>query len=170
MDIKSIQMAMERLHYNWQDFSTEGYIQHLVVARRRPLHLIPVPVDDSSGVCVSTESEDYIFYDDRRHPILQQHALFHETAHLVLNHLTGAVRLSGLSSLGDILIYINTRSLLIPRDPEEEREAEYFAFLAQRAVADGFHQKTASVTDQEADAHIPPFDDPDTDNPDKHNL
>jgi hypothetical protein len=165
MNNKSIQTALAQLQYDWQDFSTEGYIQHLVVARQRPLHLIPVPVDDTSGVCVSTESDDYIFYDDRRHPVLQRHALFHESAHLVLKHITGAVHLSGISSVGDILIYINTRSLLVPRDPDEEREAEYFAFLAQRAVADGLHRKTANVTDRDADAHIPPFNDPESDNP-----
>lgn len=159
MDIKSIQTALAQLQYDWQDFSIEDYIQHLAVIRGRPLHLIGVPVDDSSGVCIATDAEDYIFYDDRRHPILQRHTLFHESAHLVLKHVTGAVRLSGVSSLGDILVYINTRSLLVQRDPDEEREAEYFAFLAQRAVADGLHLKTAGASDRDADAHIPPFSD-----------
>ena len=159
MNRSRVQAAMEQLKYDWQNFTVTDFIEHLITFRQRPLTLMGVQLD-VSGLCISTASQDYIFYDVQRHHTLQLHAILHEAAHLLMNHRAFMLSVDDIGHLREILLHINMRSPTIYQDPQmnkEEDEAEYFAFLANRVISVAQLRKNATLTDVSEDIFIPPF-------------
>jgi len=159
MNRSRVQTALDKLKYDWQNFTVSDFIQHIMGIKQRPITLLGVQLD-VSGLCISTTSADYIFYDVQRHHTFQLHAILHETAHLVMGHRPYKLSVDNIGQLREILLHINMRSRTIYQDPlmnEEEDEAEYFAFLAHRAIAQSQRQKDAAITDVSEDTFMPPF-------------
>lgn len=160
MDTHHIQTALQSLEYSWENFTLDSFIAHVALRRQRPIQLLGIAGFKHSGLCMSTRSEDYIFFDTGRHPTVQLHAILHEVAHLVLNHLVGALDRSDVRQLQAWLRQLRTRSPFGydgPRVQHEEDEAEYFAFLAQKAVVESQQRKYTRQTDHANDIFIPPF-------------
>jgi hypothetical protein len=69
-------------------FDIQGFCSSLGHARRRPIHLIArtLPAGGPSGVCVSTSTGDYVFYELHTSPFHQNHIVLHEVAHLLCEH------------------------------------------------------------------------------------
>jgi hypothetical protein len=158
---KRVQTVLEQLNYDWDNFTVDDFIRHLMQRRQRQIVLMGVAMD-VSGLCVTTDRRDYIFYDLYRHPGIQLHAILHEAAHLILKHTAYPLSVDDIQhlNLGYILLHINMRARGIYHNPQmkrEEDEAEFFAFLSQRAIAEGQRRRTASVTDISEDTFIPPF-------------
>jgi hypothetical protein len=160
MDPERVRLAVEQLHYDWRQFTLEDFIRHVERCRGRTITIIGVPLEEFSGICISMGARDYIFFDTHRHPALQLHAQLHEIAHLVLDHSAPVQYRSLLSPLEHILLHVNTRQHRLRSDArmqQEEDEAEYFAFLIQRAVADSRRLHELTLSDAADDVHLPPF-------------
>lgn len=57
----------------------------LAAQRRRPIHVEAFPLPPSvHGVCVRTETSDYIFFAADAAPPMQEHIILHEVAHVLL--------------------------------------------------------------------------------------
>lgn len=159
MNRSYVEATLEQLKYDWQNFNVTEFIQHIMNFRQRPIILMGVQLD-VSGLCISTAIQDYIFYDVQRHHTLQLHAILHETAHLLMKHRAFMLTSDDIGHLREILLHINMRSHTIYQDPQmnnEEDEAEYFAFLAHRAITDSRLRKHDTLTDVSEDIFIPPF-------------
>ena len=65
----------------------------LARSRGRVIHLIPVvlPPGSPSGLCVSTDAADYIFYEQETSPLHQEHIILHELGHLICDHQATSV-------------------------------------------------------------------------------
>jgi len=72
-------------------FHLQAFCDRLQERQERPLSLRPValPAGSPSGVCVSTQAADYIFYEASTSSLHQEHIVLHEIGHLLLGHLTG---------------------------------------------------------------------------------
>jgi hypothetical protein len=154
-----VEAALEQLKYNWHNFTVTDFIQHVMGITERPIILLGVQLD-ISGLCIITPTQDFIFYDVQRHHTIQLHAILHETAHLVMNHQPFNLSVDDIHDLREILLHINMRSYAIYQNPQmskEEDEAEYFAFLAHRAIAEAQLHKDANLTDVSEDTFMPPF-------------
>ena len=160
MDLTVVRQAVEQLNYDWRQFTLDDFIRHVQQHRGRPITIIGVSLLEFSGLCLSTPVQDYIFYATNRHPTLQQHAKLHEIAHLVLDHtLLAQYRLQSNPHL-EILLHVKTRQHRTRLDPQlqrEEDEAEYFAFLVQKAVAERQRLHELLLTDADDDVYLPPF-------------
>jgi hypothetical protein len=79
-------------------FTVERLCANLARSRGRPIHLLPWDTTGAAvpcGLWVSTERADYVVYERAAAPILRQHIVLHELAHLMLGH-SGAPDLGGL--------------------------------------------------------------------------
>lgn len=57
----------------------------LAVERRRPIYLEPRSLPPRlAAIGLATRTTDYIFYADDAPPVLQEHAIVHEVAHILL--------------------------------------------------------------------------------------
>lgn len=56
--------------------------------RGRPILLVPfpAPADAPSGMWVSGQRRDYVFFDDSTSPVHQEAIIWHELSHLLLGH------------------------------------------------------------------------------------
>jgi len=71
-------------------FHLQAFCDRLQERRGRPLSLRPValPPGSPSGVCVSTQATDYIFYEASTSSLHQEHIVLHEIGHLLWGHQT----------------------------------------------------------------------------------
>jgi hypothetical protein len=62
-------------------------------ARGRMIHLVPrtLPAGSPSGLCVSTNVGDYIFYESQTSALHQEHIILHEVGHLLCEHRAASV-------------------------------------------------------------------------------
>lgn len=71
-------------------FHLQTFCDRLQECRGRPLTLRPfaMPPGSPSGVCLSTQGTDYIFYESSTSSLHQQHIVLHEIGHLLWGHQT----------------------------------------------------------------------------------
>ena len=65
------------------------------------IHLIPraLPTGSPSGLCVSTNAADYIFYESQTSALHQEHIILHEVGHLLCEHRAATVSREEISEL-----------------------------------------------------------------------
>ena len=160
MDTKRVRFAVDGLDYDWNQFTILHFVDHIAHLRQRPINMLPLQLQDFSGMCLSTPKQDYIAFDNQRHPNLQIHTKLHELAHLILGHTISIdIDLSGEQILS-ILLHVNTRTIHRYSDPikiRQENEAEYFAFVVEGYVASHKRLHQLTLTDHADDIYMPPF-------------
>lgn len=111
------------------------------MARRgRPIELVPISADITSGPCgtlISTDTTDYVFYTIATPVLHQQHIVLHELGHLLCGHSGGcALQQSVVGKfLPNLPVELVRRVLARSTyDETEEREAELFASLVLHRV------------------------------------
>jgi len=82
-------------------FDVHEFCQSVERGRGRAIQLLPraLPVGSPSGLCVSTNARDYIFYESRTSALHQEHIILHEVAHLLCEHRTTSVSREEISGL-----------------------------------------------------------------------
>jgi len=70
-------------------------------ARGRMIHLVPrtLPAGSPSGLCVSTNVGDYIFYESQTSALHQEHIILHEIGHLLCEHRAASVSREEITEL-----------------------------------------------------------------------
>jgi len=133
MDLRQVRERCER-QIRRLGFSGPLHVQtlvdELVRQRGRPIHLLPMPEGPAnpSGLCISAESAEYVFYESGSTGIHREHIILHEIGHLAFGH-SGAVNLAGV--LAPSIDPEVARTMLGRHDysDEQEQEAEMFATL-----------------------------------------
>jgi len=135
-----LETALDRLGYDFQAFNLAHFTRHVETYRRRPIFVNPLPLQlELSAAWVRAETADYIFYNQRTHPVQQTHSILHEIAHMLLGH--------SCHPLGSVLPpdLLNRLQGGVPhgrprladaqlRASPEEREAEAFVLLIQQRL------------------------------------
>jgi len=69
-------------------FDVHVFCRSLERSRGREIHLIPraLPAGSPSGLCVSTSTSDYVFYEAHTSGLHQEHIIVHELGHLICEH------------------------------------------------------------------------------------
>ncbi len=69
-------------------FDVREFCRSLERSRARKIHLIPraLPTGSPSGLCVSTSTSDYVFYEAQTSELHQEHIIVHELGHLICEH------------------------------------------------------------------------------------
>lgn len=64
--------------------------EHLERSTGRPIHLVPMTLKSSEpcGLCIRSEQEDFIVFNDSASPLHQDHIIAHELAHMIMGHVT----------------------------------------------------------------------------------
>lgn len=70
-----------------------GFCERLGERRRRPIVLLPftATTDSPSGIWVKGDQRDYVFFDQTTSAVQQEAIIWHEVAHLLLDHPGPAV-------------------------------------------------------------------------------
>jgi hypothetical protein len=115
-------------------FDVHELCRSLARSRGRMIHLIPIalPPDSPSGLCVSTDTADYIFYEQETSPLHQEHIVLHEIGHLICDHQATSVSRQEVAQLllPDLDLRMIQRVLGRTCYPEwAEQEAEMIASL-----------------------------------------
>ena len=121
-------------------FHLRAFCDRLQEQRGRPISLRPValPPGSPSGLCISTQATDYIFYEVSTSPLHQEHIVLHEIGHLVWGHqatIAGSEQILGL-----LLPSLDPRVVTCMLGRGEctgvtEQQAELVATLIMRRVA-----------------------------------
>lgn len=82
-------------------FDVEVFCGSLGQSRGRRIRLIPrdLPAGSPSGLCVSTNAGDYIFYESQTSALHQEHIILHEVGHLLCEHRAPSVSREEISGL-----------------------------------------------------------------------
>lgn len=84
---KKVAYLLKDLNYNYAQFTLSNFATHIASYLARQIQLVPFQLSRStSGVCIRTTKIDYIFFNEGRHRILQEHIVAHEASHLLLGH------------------------------------------------------------------------------------
>ncbi|MER5436000.1 ParH-like protein [Streptomyces sp. NPDC002588] len=69
-------------------FDVRKMFQRISEQRGRPIHLLPreLPAGSPCGLWISTNSADYVLYEEATSPAHQDHILLHEMGHLLFDH------------------------------------------------------------------------------------
>ncbi len=163
-----IATVLEVLDYPYSNFTKEHFIKHIAEFLERKVILVPIDLSRAvSGACVRQFHIDYIFYNQKRHGVLQDHIVLHESAHLLLNHRLRTVTVSDIvdrKTTEQTISKVRFRSHLIFRDlvqdmddieHEQEEQAEAFArlFIAQVQL----RQRHRNLTTTKNINLFPPF-------------
>jgi hypothetical protein len=84
---RSCQAKVEALELP-SPFDVQAFCAVLERTRGRPIHLVPITLSAGgpSGICVSTRTDHYVFYESHTSPLHQEHIILHEVAHLLCEH------------------------------------------------------------------------------------
>lgn len=108
--------------------------------RRRPVHLIPVAVEQNgpTGMWVATGSADYIFHvsPQQTSPVHAFHCALHEAGHMLLEHSGSPSLAQHVRTLCDSLSAGPTSPVMLRTDYDDdlEQEAEVFATLGSGLI------------------------------------
>lgn len=82
-------------------FDVHEFCRSVQRARGRMIRLIPraLPTGAPSGLCVSTNAGDYIFYESQTSAFHQEHIILHEVGHLLCEHSAPSVSREEVSGL-----------------------------------------------------------------------
>ncbi|MCB9460144.1 MAG: hypothetical protein H6670_10890 [Anaerolineaceae bacterium] len=150
--------VIDALGYQPDTFSIPNYVDHLRHALNREIDLVAIPFSESlSGAYVHAHEQDFIFYNMGKHPLIQNHTVVHESAHIVLKHQGYRVRGANLPDelaalLKNMVGHCRTRNAI----GVEEQEAEQFAnLLLSRIRQHSFRRYLVKTTNTNL---FPPFD------------
>ncbi|MCA9886136.1 MAG: ImmA/IrrE family metallo-endopeptidase [Anaerolineae bacterium] len=150
--------VIEALDYQPDEFSIPHYVDHLRHALNRDIDLVAIPFSESlSGAYVHVHEQDFIFYNKGKHPLIQEHTVVHESAHIVLKHegyrfRGGELHDELMALLKNVVGHCRTRNA----PGVEEQEAEQFANLLLTRIRQGSLQRYLHKT---ANTNLfPPFD------------
>lgn len=135
---RTCEAIIDRLGLPWP-FTARALCETVAASRGRPVHLQPHPFPDggTSGLCVSTERADHIFYEAHTSALHQEHIILHELGHLALGHTeVPATADEGLPLPTTHLDATRVLGILgrAARPGEDERAAELFAELVLQRV------------------------------------
>jgi hypothetical protein len=122
---------IDRLGLPWP-FTAQAFCATVAASRGRPVHTYPhvFPDGGTSGVCISTELADHVFYEMHTSALHQEHIILHEIGHLVWGHTEQSPmtheRLPGPDLDASRVLSILGRT---SHSGDEERAAELFAEL-----------------------------------------
>ena len=140
--MNSLNREIEKLEYDFKQFSLEDFVDHIARRKRREIILRSWAFNSKelSALWLPQESAHYILFNATYHQTHQIHSILHELAHLVLGHSVRSVRdildtklieeLGGFSFLGRPRWVAASR---LETDPEEI-EAEAFVCAIQSRV------------------------------------
>jgi hypothetical protein len=82
-------------------FDVHKFCRSLERSRGRTIHLVPraLPTGSPSGLCVSTSTSDYVFYESQTSELHQEHIILHELGHLICDHHAPAVSREEISQM-----------------------------------------------------------------------
>jgi hypothetical protein len=82
-------------------FDVHEFCKSVERARGRLIQLLPraLPVGSPSGLCVSTNAGDYIFYESQTSALHQEHIILHEVGHLLCEHRAASVSREEIAEL-----------------------------------------------------------------------
>ncbi|MEO1288303.1 MAG: hypothetical protein AAFV93_11085 [Chloroflexota bacterium] len=139
--------TLAQLNYDYSVYTLQHYIQYVGQFLHRELQIVAMKLSRSTtGACIRLANHDIIFFNDTRHPLLQEHVIVHETAHLLLDHQMINIRLDDKTSMSNsdyrsLLSHLRSNepimtvrdAILNDIDLTQEAEAEAFAkrFLTQ---------------------------------------
>ncbi len=111
----------------------------LSTARRRPIHLVPMPMETagSYGLLLSFPDADYIVHEEHTSRHHQEHIIAHELAHMICGHRGAGMTETDIEALLFPDLDPSLVRDLLRRDnfsDEQEQEAEIMAFLLGRAL------------------------------------
>ncbi|MGI5467483.1 hypothetical protein [Streptomyces sp. CA-132043] len=122
-----------------EPFSARELCDQLKAERERPLQLLPLPTPTvpgtPTGMWLTTERGDYIFYDSQTSLVHQEHIIVHEIGHMLCDHRSAVddrrlyrhVDLGNPDDVGQVLARIRYSD-------EQEQEAEMIASLILEAA------------------------------------
>ncbi|MEM9954337.1 MAG: hypothetical protein AAF846_22190 [Chloroflexota bacterium] len=166
---QTIEEMLQELNFDYTRFTLKNYIDHVAAHIGRHLELVPFDLSvATTGMCVRTKNGDFIFFNENRHRLLQEHIVIHETAHLLFGHQMLRIKMTGeladlvgsdvdvvarLRTYDNISHILDEASKLV--DSEQEREAEAFAreFLTQVQV----NKRQEVLKDMRNSRLFPPF-------------
>lgn len=135
-----LKKVVDRLGYDFNQFELAHFIRHTERLQRREILVIPLPFEPGlSAVWIRAETADYIFYNERTHPIHQTHNILHELAHILLDHTCWPIDQALPPELLALVRTSQMQGRLRKADPhlradQEEQEAEAFVFLIQKCL------------------------------------
>jgi len=146
--------SIERLNYDFQQFTLKHFIRHLVKQRGHPIIVQPFSFSkETHAAWIGLGYLDYILFSNAAHRIHQVHNILHECGHIALNH-KGKDLKSLLST--ELLEFVHSLTApaqgllrnIYPADDPQEQEAEAFVRLLQREllVANRLEQLTSRAS------------------------
>ncbi|MBM2623873.1 hypothetical protein JIG36_51130 [Actinoplanes sp. LDG1-06] len=125
-------------------FDARAFCAHVAEQRGRPITVIMMDTSEVSAPCglwLSTNKADYVVVDSTAPPVLRDHILLHETAHIICNHkglLQVDAKLMGLDIIDPAVVerVLGRNSGYAKRyGTAEEREAEGLASVITEFAA-----------------------------------
>ncbi|MGB7337507.1 MAG: hypothetical protein WBC91_01340 [Phototrophicaceae bacterium] len=155
VDGNRIDQVIENLQYEFQKFDLDSFIAHIEAYKKEKIRLVPFNFTKStSGLYVKASDLSFIFYNENRNPVLRNHIIIHELAHLLLDHSFLETSIEGYleAQLG-----VQFRSYLPSNynDSSEEQEAEEFSRRILVLVAK--HARNKYLSDEPNATLYPPF-------------
>jgi len=137
---QKIETAIDKLGYDFSQYSTESLTAHLQKKRKRTIEVAGLDLSHkTSGAYIQAPKKDFIFYNLNRNAFMQTHAILHEFGHMVLKHTASTLIIDNESdALYEILkklllrCHFRIQHEVIFREPVdsiEESEAELFVRL-----------------------------------------
>jgi hypothetical protein len=132
--------AIERLNYDFRQFTLHHFLHHLMRVQQRKIVLQPLDFEEIHAAWMAVGQLDYIFYDANTHEVHQIHNILHECGHIALGHSGRDIR-----SLVSPALLRAARALTAepvrgrlrmphPSHDPQEREAEAFVRLLRREI------------------------------------
>lgn len=131
-----IQGLLDSLDYDFAQFTMEGFKGWMEGQRGRRITFDPWPMPPQVyGAWITSDTRDYVFYEQSSPPIHQAHIQLHEMAHMLCGHPTIDIHSQQASDLLRHLVGDDaSRTEIFLRSvhsDEAELEAEIFASLIQ---------------------------------------
>lgn len=154
---KIIETLFTDLNYDWANFTLSDFMTYIQSKRKRNLKVIGVENLDVP-LCLNIGAIDFVFYSKSQTKSKQIHDILHELAHILLGHIDD----QDISEVQEIILHFDLRfraigDYLSDDGIEEEKDAEYFAFLIQSRISQ--HNRLVAMLqfDYMDDSQIPPF-------------
>lgn len=141
-------MAAIQQEYDFTTFTWSGFVRWLARRRGKQVHLIPLPMGSATlfGSWISSDTEDFIFFDQDALPMHQIHIQLHEIAHILCDHTTYHVDIDHLPRSRAELMRLVEGAVRLRHvaEGETEQEAEILTALIQSCVFR--HGRQAALT------------------------
>jgi|GEM_PF-5411255 len=155
---KSVDAIFETLNFNWADFTLETFVAHVETLRNRSIELVGVPHLDVP-MCLKVGDSDFIYYPNTLTASKQIHDILHELSHILLGHIDKEQDSErGIALHLDLRLRAYRSKTLDGVDLEQERDAEYLAYLIQLEISENNRLISLITLDESSKHyHIPIF-------------